>query len=99
MRELSAKLYCNYLFAKEKAKKKFEEMIRSEDGGVGTVETIILVAIAVIVAGFILNALTSTGFTKESDNTPCGLIDYMFDKIKVPFEGLFTQGGTGGGTP
>ena len=40
-----------------KAKAKFEKLCKAEDG-METLETIILIAIAVIVAGFIINFLT-----------------------------------------
>ena len=67
-----------------KAKAKFEKLCKGEDG-METLETIILIAIAVIVASFIINFLTKGKF-EGSDK---GLIGYMFDKIGDSIKAIF----------
>lgn len=69
-----------------KAKAKFKKMTSGEDG-METLETIIIVAIAVVVAGFIINFLTKGKFgDADSDQ---GLIGYMFKKIGESISGIF----------
>ncbi|MBR5363260.1 MAG: hypothetical protein IK134_08065 [Oscillospiraceae bacterium] len=68
-----------------KAKAKFEKLCKGEDG-METLETIILIAIAVIVASFIINFLTKGKF-EGSDK---GLIGYMFNKIGDSIKTFFT---------
>ena len=69
-----------------KAKAKFEKMTSGEDG-METLETIIIVAIAVIVAGFIVNFLTKgTIADAKSDQ---GLIGYMFEKLATSITDIF----------
>lgn len=91
MRELSAKLYSNYLFAKEKAKNKFEEMMKSEDG-MQVIETIILIAVALLVVGLVVNFLTKDGFEVE-DGKKVGLVEYIFEKIKEAISNALNVGG------
>ena len=67
-----------------KAKAKFEKMTSGEDG-METLETIIIIAIAVIVAGFIVNFLTK-GKVNGSDQ---GLIGYMFTKLAKSITDIF----------
>ncbi len=62
--------------------------LEQEENG-NTVETIILIAVAVIVAGALLNFLTSNGFTNPKTQQPCGLVEFMFAKIATAFEDLF----------
>ena len=96
MRELSAKLYSNYLFAKEKAKSKLEEMMSSEDG-MEVIEVVILIAVALLIVGLVVNFLTKDGF--EVNGNKMGLIQFIFEKIKAAIvDALNIGGGTGGGT-
>ena len=70
-----------------KAKAKFEKLTSGEDG-METLETIIIVAIAVIVAGFIINFLTRGHFGNA--NSDQGLIGYLFEQIGGMISNLFT---------
>ncbi len=69
-----------------KAKAKIEKLSKAEDG-METLETIILIAIAVIVAGFIINFLTKGKFGGANSNQ--GLIGYMFEKIGESITNIF----------
>ena len=69
-----------------KAKAKIMKLGKGEDG-METLETVILIAIAVIVAGFIVNFLTK-GKLPGSDSDQ-GLIGYMFSKIAAAISGIF----------
>jgi len=69
-----------------KAKAKFEKLCKAEDG-METLETIILIAIAVIVAGFIINFLTKGKFGGAKSDQ--GLIGYMFEKIGESITNIF----------
>ena len=69
-----------------KAKAKFEKMTSGEDG-METLETIIIVAIAVIVAGFIVNFLTKG--TISGAKSDQGLIGYMFEKLAKSITDIF----------
>ena len=69
-----------------KAKAKFEKLTSGEDG-METLETIIIVAIAVIVAGFIINFLTRGHFGNA--NSDQGLIGYLFEQIGNMIGGIF----------
>lgn len=77
-----------------KARLAMMKLEQEEDGN--TVETIILIAVAVIVAGALLNFLTKDGFTDSSGNS-VGLVGYMFDRIKSTFDGLFPNNNSTGG--
>lgn len=90
MKELSTRLYSKYLFAKAKAKNKFEEIMESEDG-MEIIEVVILVAVALLIIGLVVNFLTKDGF-EMSDGTKGGLVQYIFDKIKTALEGVFNTG-------
>lgn len=81
-----------------KAKAKFKKMTSGEDG-METLETIIIVAIAVVVAGFIINFLTKGKF--GDSNSEQGLIGYMFEKIGTAITDIFRPTDTinGGTTP
>ena len=68
-----------------KAKAKLEKLSKAEDG-METLETIILIAIAVIVAGFIINFLTKGKFGGNSEQ---GLIGYMFEQIGKSIKDIF----------
>ena len=82
-----------------KAKAKVDKLVKSEEG-METLETIILIGIAVILAGFIINFLTKGQFEGTDD----GLIGYMFHKIGAQISEIFNTdvtsvqgaGGTGG---
>ena len=67
-----------------KAKAKFDKLTKSEDG-METIETVILIAIAVIVASFIINFLTKGKFG-DSDQ---GLVGYIFEKVGAAIKDMF----------
>ena len=67
-----------------KAKAKFEKLGKSEDG-METIETVILIAIAVIVAGFIINFLTKGKF----GNSDKGLVGYIFERVGEAIKDMF----------
>lgn len=69
-----------------RAKTKLAQLGKGEDG-METLETVILIAIAVIIAGFITSFLTEGQFA-DSDNNQ-GLIGYMFYKIGEAIKGIF----------
>lgn len=91
MNSIFLKLYCDYLRLKQRAKDKFDKMAK-EENGMQTVEVIILVAVAVIIAAFLLNLLTKEAF--EVDGKKMGLIEYFFTQIKNTFDGMFNSGGS-----
>lgn len=78
--------FTTYYKAKASAKAKIEKLTSGEDG-METLETIIIVAIAVVVAGFIINFLTKGQFGEEGNDQ--GLIGYMFDKIGDAIKDIF----------
>ena len=78
--------FTTYYKAKASAKAKIEKLTSGEDG-METLETIIIVAIAVVVAGFIINFLTKGQFGEEGNNQ--GLIGYMFSKIGNAIKDIF----------
>ncbi len=68
-----------------KAQKKINDLKNREDG-METLETIILVAVAVVVAILIVNVLTKNGFTRTGANgqpETCGLVAWIFDQVKT----------------
>ena len=69
-----------------KAQRKFNELKNREDG-METLETIILVAVAIIVAVLIVNFLTRNGF--EHDGEECGIIEYIFANVGDKLEDIF----------
>ena len=69
-----------------KAKAKFKKLTSGEDG-METLETIIIIAIAVIVAGFIVNFLTKG--TIPGAKSDQGLIGYMFEKLATSITSIF----------
>lgn len=79
--------FTTYYKAKASAKAKIEKLTSGEDG-METLETIIIVAIAVVVAGFIINFLTKGKFGGE-EGSDQGLIGYMFDKIGNAIKDIF----------
>ncbi len=70
-----------------KAKAKFKKMTSGEEG-METLETIIIVAIAVVVAGFIINFLTKGQFGDSNQ----GIVGYMFQKIGNVLGEIFPSG-------
>lgn len=78
--------FTTYYKAKASAKAKIEKLTSGEDG-METLETIIIVAIAVVVAGFIINFLTKGKFG-DADSEQ-GLIGYMFEKIGESITSIF----------
>lgn len=80
--KISAFFYMMYLKADLAVKK-----MKSEEDGMETVQAIVLVAIAVVIAGFIVEILTKGKFGDGEKN---GLIGYIFKEIGDKIEGLFT---------
>ncbi len=91
--------FTTYYKAKASAKAKIEKLTSGEDG-METLETIIIVAIAVVVAGFIINFLTKGKFD-DGQNNDQGLIGYLFQKIGDSISEIFRPTDTinGGATP
>lgn len=83
LERIACSLYCGYW----KTKLKIKKVLESEDG-METLEAVIMIAVAVILVGFIINFLTKDGF-ELSDGSSGGLIQYLFDKIKTAIEGAF----------
>ena len=83
------------------AKRKMNELKNTEDG-METLETIILVAVAVVVAILIVNVLTKNGFQRPTaDGTgtePCGLIAWIFNEIKEKISEILKSNKTSEGT-
>lgn len=73
--KISAFFYMMYL----KADLAFKEL-ESEEDGMETVQAIILVAVAVVVAGCIINVLTT------GENGQPGLISKLFSSIQQKFD-------------
>lgn len=71
-----------------KAKTKFLKILE-EEHGMETLETIILIVVAVIIAGILINFLTKEGFTNASTGEECGLIEYIFSIIKDKLDAVF----------
>ena len=61
---------------------KYEELKEEHEDGMATIEAVILIAVAVILALVVVNILT-----KGDDGK--GLIGHMFEKIKDKFDSLF----------
>lgn len=88
MNKLMYKLNRKYV----EAKIKMDDFMKREDG-METLETIILVVVAIVVASFVINILTKN----FSDGK--GLLDVLFSKIRDQFDQLFsTQTGTSSGS-
>lgn len=69
-----------------RAKTKLAQQGKGEDG-METLETVILIAVAVIIAGFITNFLTEGQFADSNNDQ--GLIGYMFYKIGEAIKDIF----------
>lgn len=69
-----------------KAKEKLKKLTSGEEG-METLETIIIIAIAVVVAGFIINFLTKGKFGDSTNNQ--GIVGYMFEKIGKSIGAIF----------
>ncbi len=80
---LSVALYCAYSNVKIRLMR-----LAKEESGMETLEVVILIAVAVIIAGLIINFLTKDGF-ELSDGTTGGLLQFLFDKIKTSVNDLF----------
>lgn len=74
-------VYGAYLTAMSKLRS-FED----EEDGMETIETVILIAVAVIIAGFIVNILTD-----NFNDSGQGLIAYIFSKIAEKLEIMFSK--------
>ena len=83
------KLEMAYIRFRLGMKKRYAEF-KSDERGMATVEMVILIVIAVLIVGVVVNMLTSGGFEKENGD-PCGLIGYLFDKMKSSLMGTFKK--------
>lgn len=75
-----------------RAKAKFEKMLKAEDG-METMEAIIMIVVAVILVGFIVNFLTKDGFVDPTDTSgtnKVGLVQYIFGNISVKLGDTFS---------
>ena len=66
------------------------EKFKSDERGMATVEMVILIVVAVILIGFIVNFLTRNGFGPNND---MGLIQYLFDRMKTSLTDTFNKAG------
>ena len=67
------------------AKRKFEQL-RDEESGMETIEAVILIAIAIIVAVLLIEFLTKQNSVFGDDE---GLVGYIFHKIKDQLDDIF----------
>lgn len=73
-----------------RAKAKFEKMLKAEDG-METMEAIIMIVVAVILVGFIVNFLTKSGFDDPANpGKKVGLVQYIFGNISVKLKDTFS---------
>jgi len=73
------------------AKRKFEQL-RDEESGMETIEAVILIAIAIIVAVLIVNFLTKSNPVFEDEG---GLLGYIFNGIKEKLDAIFGSADVG----
>lgn len=85
--DVTLAMYMGFCKAKNAIAKKASKLMK-EESGMETLETIILIVVAVVVVGFLVNALTKSGF-QDSNGNDVGLIGYLFDKIKTMFDNTF----------
>jgi len=64
------------------------EKFKSDERGMATVEMVILIVVAVILIGFIVNFLTRNGFGPNKD---MGLIEFLFDKMRTSLTDTFSK--------
>ena len=83
--KFSMSIYRGYLNCKRKI-----DNLGKEESGMETIETVILIVVAVIIVGLIVNFLTKSGF-QTSTGEDCGLVGYLFDKIKTTLNTAFQQ--------
>lgn len=86
MLEMLEKAYIRFRIG---MKKRFAEF-KSDERGMATVEMVILIVIAVLIVGVVVNLLTDGGF-QDSAGNDCGLIKYLFDKMKTSLTGTFKK--------
>ena len=88
-----ARLERAYLNFRNGMRRKFDE-IASDDNGMATVEMVILIVVAVIIVGLVVNFLTKNGFESPvAGKGNVGLIEYLFDKIRVALDSSLAQAG------
>ncbi|HAM68800.1 MAG TPA: hypothetical protein DCP68_04210 [Ruminococcus sp.] len=75
--KMAIAVFSAYFQLKAKARDRIERLKEEEDG-METIEAIILIAIAVIIAGVLVNALTQKDW---GDGEEHGLVGYIFKKI------------------
>ena len=81
--KLTLSAYRGYLNLQRKVKE-----LQEKEDGMETLETVILVAVAVIVAILIVNVLTKDGFEKEGGGK-CGLVEWIFGQFKNKMDDIF----------
>lgn len=62
------------------------EQLEKDESGMATVEMVILIVVAVLIVGLVVNFLTKEGF-ELSNGEKGGLIQWLFDKIKTSLTG------------
>ncbi|MBP5461305.1 MAG: hypothetical protein J6Y20_04195 [Lachnospiraceae bacterium] len=62
------------------------EQLEKDESGMATVEMVILIVVAVLIVGLVVNFLTKEGF-ELSNGDKGGLIQWLFDKIKTSLTG------------
>ena len=62
------------------------EQLEKDESGMATVEMVILIVVAVLIVGLVVNFLTKEGFDL-SNGEKGGLIQWLFDKNKTSLTG------------
>ncbi|HAG14853.1 MAG TPA: hypothetical protein DCG49_13485 [Ruminococcus sp.] len=63
--------------------------LRDEECGMETVESVVLMAIALLVASLLVSILTKRSAVFDNDQ---GLIGYIFERIKEQIDAIFSTG-------
>ncbi len=63
--------------------------LRDEECGMETIEAVVLLAVALIVASLLLTVLTKRSAVFDNEQ---GLIGYVFERIKEEIDAMFTIG-------
>ena len=85
------KLERGYIRLRLGMKKRFEEF-KSDERGMATVEMVILIVVAVLIIGVVVNFLTRNGFETPEGNK--GLIGYLFYKMRTSLTNTFSNAET-----
>ena len=87
------KIERGYLRMRLEARKSFEQF-NSDERGMATVEMVILIVVAVLIIGVVVNFLTANGF--DTPEGKKGLIGYLFYKMRTSLEKTFSAAETSG---